>query len=140
MHKNSIEILENKNKNVLTSIFTHNRLGIEPEFFKVSLVEKFVRNSFGQKVLLFPRFSNSAYITGCHQHSTENCKRYKKICQMLYIPIGAILTWATGPWNRLLFCPAPKIHSTKYIFLAKNSKSPKWDRLILVRNGALGDV
>ena len=69
---------------MLTSNFTHNRLGIEPEFFKVSLVEKFVRNSFGQKVLLFPRFSNSAYITGCHQHSTENCKRYKTRCQMSY--------------------------------------------------------
>ena len=53
--------------------------------------------------------------------------------------IGAILTWATGPWDRLFFCPAPKIHSTKYIFLAKNPKSPKWDRLILARNGALED-
>ena len=40
----------------------------------------------------------------CHQ--IECCENCKIIWLLIYI--GAIVTWATGPWDGLFFCPAPK--------------------------------
>ena len=51
--------------------------------------------------------------------------------------IGAIVTWATGPWDRLFFAPPRNIYN-KIILLNKIFMSaPKWVGLILARNGAL---
>ena len=53
-------------------------MSVEPQLFKVTLIKKFVCHTFGQKVLLLPGFSNSAYITGGHQHATQHCKEKPK--------------------------------------------------------------
>jgi hypothetical protein len=61
----------NLSRQVLNQSYTYNGLRIEPQLFKVALVEEFICNTFCQEVLLLPRFGNGAYITGCHQHSTK---------------------------------------------------------------------
>ena len=35
--------------------------------------------------------------------------KYTDWIDEIVITIGAILTWATGPWHRLFFCPTPKL-------------------------------
>ena len=67
-----------KNKMLSKWATTHNGLSVEPQLFKVTLIKKFVCHTFGQKVLLLPGFSNSAYITGGHQHATQHCKEKPK--------------------------------------------------------------
>ena len=53
-------------------------MSVEPQLFKITLIKKFICHTFGQKVLLLPGFSNSAYITGGHQHATQHCKEKPK--------------------------------------------------------------